>query len=255
MGSTNQRNLNNGENGIWKSWLKLLEEEEHTSNKSIFLHIIEDDAKLSEEFIGIVSSLQEYIVGSDMIFTDMYVNPSVYTALASKCIERKRKNQIQVIDNYYTGCLSSVIIPRHKIGKIRKILSSFYSNRSELIPLDNAIRRLISEKKLKTLTVLPFLTGVTTESIEHSTIQQREDANNLILKTQIFCSHLREELNIINSNKNRCAELLNLTSELVKAHEYNNNYFLQAICNFVVENKILVYKQESRLRGEPDYDQ
>ena len=42
------RNLNNGEQGLWETWISLLEEK--LANDYEFLHIMEDDCIVSSEF-------------------------------------------------------------------------------------------------------------------------------------------------------------------------------------------------------------
>ena len=253
----NQRLLNKGEIGIWKSWIALLEEEVIDEGQSTYLHILEDDAVVSQEFINSIELLKNINSGPDLIFTDMYVNPSIYKALADTCGERKRRKEIQIIENFYTGCLASVIIPGNRIRRVKSILEKFFENEETLIPLDNAIRRLSSQKILKTATVIPFLTGVTLESIEESTIQNRSGGNISLIKTQIFCSHLRRELSIFDKINSKGLSLLNLALEIMRSDGTLNEkkQLTRSICNFVEENEILVYRLDERLEGEPDNEQ
>ena len=53
-----------------------------------------------------------------------------------------------------------------------------------LLPLDNQLRRLFHQQQLRFARTAPFITGVQRESIEHSTIQERDQQDQSVLLTQ-----------------------------------------------------------------------
>ena len=78
---TGRKNLNNGELGLWMSWMKLLNEAGKMKNEYEYFHFIEDDALLTKEFIAMLSSLGNTRAEHDIIVTDMYTNPDIFLKL------------------------------------------------------------------------------------------------------------------------------------------------------------------------------
>ena len=96
------RGMNAGEFGIWQTWLELLRNVSTTATSDWdYLHVLEDDAEISSQFIDFCDQLS----GSEPVFhllvTDMYVNPSIYRALAEQHDQMKWRDAIK------TGVMST----------------------------------------------------------------------------------------------------------------------------------------------------
>ena len=113
-----KKNLKKGELGLWRSWLKLLNEEANNLQDYEYLHILEDDAVLSNEFIALANNLNKWENKYDLLVTDMYVNPSIYGVFDSTYKSLMSKRNIILTEKNYTGCTSSCLIPKHRIKKI-----------------------------------------------------------------------------------------------------------------------------------------
>ena len=64
------------------------------------LHILEDDARLSAQFISTVKQIADYSQNFDILATDMYVNPSVYRALIDQHEKAERPEKIRNITQF-----------------------------------------------------------------------------------------------------------------------------------------------------------
>ena len=114
-----KKNLSDGEIGIWKSWIKILETESRNKHKNYrYLHIIEDDAVISKEFYQIIERIASNNFPFDILITDMYVNPPLYKELSGEYRKLIKLGKYAITTDLYSGCIASVIIPTEKINYI-----------------------------------------------------------------------------------------------------------------------------------------
>ena len=251
------RQLEAGELGIWKSWIRLLREEIDQNDNFDYLHIIEDDCILTREVYKLIKNLSTIENKYDLIATDMYVNPSIYKRLNKEIGAKEKDNQIKLINGLYTGCLPSILIPREKIKIIANILEKEYNKNKPMIPIDNFLVRLQNEKAIKIAITLPFITSISAESIMNSTIQERINEARSIRETQNICYLLRKKLSIIENN-NYSHEIVQSTVELIKLNSRNQRETNNIITNMVIEileKRFLRYKYRPSLQGEPQNPQ
>lgn len=257
------RGLKKGEIGIWKSWIDILRNEVRDTTKVYeYLHVIEDDAILSNELLAFLEKLPTENVGFDILYTDMYVNPIVYKQLSPEHKELRAKKHIKVIKGVYTGCMSSCLIHRSRIDKILNELEKYINNEKFLIPIDNYIRRLMLAQVLKICYTAPFLTCVDKRSIANSTIQVREYSKNSVTLSQEFCYYLRKNLGINEIEEEEilesCKLLLDITKNLVECVDDKidqTTEIIDYLVTYCLEKKVLRYKLEPRLKNEPMNEQ
>ena len=248
-----QRNLNAGELGLWKSWIKLLSEESEKSVECNFLHIIEDDCILTKEFFQACNNLSIISKKYDLIATDMYVNPSIYRYLTKTTEIDPNNKQVTIQSNLYTGCTSSVLVPKDGIEKLRNLFTIEYSKNKTLVPIDNFLIRLQEQKRIKTGITLPFLTSILPESIGTSTIQCREE-EAIISKTQKICYLLRKKLSVTCKNTysgdmiRAATELINLNTNSQKKER---DIVTEMTISYLEQKKYCNYKYRENLEGEP----
>ena len=170
------RGMNAGEFGIWQTWLELLRNVSTTATSDWdYLHVLEDDAEISSQFIDFCDQLS----GSEPVFhllvTDMYVNPSIYRALAEQHDQMKWRDAIKIRRDVYSGCLSSVMIHRGRVTSVLRLLEDIWTQPGQLLPLDNTLRRLMHERRLSIARTAPFLTSVREADVLQSSIQPRQN--------------------------------------------------------------------------------
>ena len=257
----NNKGLSRGEYGLWKSWLSLLEKETNSHEDYDYLHILEDDAIVTKELKKLKDRINKNQGGFDILFTDMYTNPSVYKALHKRAHSNKSRGTIEIIYDLYTGCTSSCIIDKNKVENVYTKLSSYFNENEKVLPLDNAILRLSNQKILDVASTMPFVTSITVDDISASTIQVYTKLPEPVSITQRFCSILRQELSTIEESERTPRELLDLILKIIefeeKQEERENQRIslINTICNFADRNEILKYKYHARLKGEKNNPQ
>ena len=155
-----KKSLKAGEHGLWKSWIKLLEIIENDKDANYdYVHIIEDDAILSDQLYDLIEKLASKKTMIDILMTDMYANISIYRTFEKHVAEslNQKERWKLLTTRSYTGCAASCIIHRSKIKKIKTLLREEYKS-SNLIPIDNYWRRMSKEGRLTIVTTIPFLT-------------------------------------------------------------------------------------------------
>lgn len=254
------RGMKAGEWGLWQSWLNLLQEElRRPASTDDWLHILEDDAELSRHFLVFCQQLKPAPPAFDLLFTDMYVNPLIHRSLSKEHKGLLAKGVVQLKTDLYTGCTASVLIHRACIPAVLHCLEKSVNADGPLLPLDNQLRRLIHQQQLRFARTAPFITGVQRESIEHSTIQEREQQDQSVLLTQQICSNLRRQLSVLDSGE-PIGELIQLMHRLAQGHgqpcqdELTRNITLQ-LMHLAEQQKLLRFGKQPRLKGEPDNGQ
>ena len=250
------RNLTSGELGLWETWISLLEKET-ISNDYEFLHIMEDDCIISKEFKDFCTQLPDNNLGSDLIVTEMYANPSAYKYLVGEHERLKNEKKVKIETDLGTGCLSSAIIHKSRIRTVLEQLKSEYQNIKGVLPLDNQLRRLNQQGKLKVFRVAPFITSIVIDDIKKTTIQNHVD--NKIADSQIFCALLRRKLSTLDDRDTTIA-LTELFLQLVKSknkvkEQEIHNRLVKDIIDLASQEEVLLYKLQSRLKGERDNKQ
>ena len=253
------RGLKAGEWGLLPSWIQLLKEEIKQPDQSDWLHIIEDDVELSNHFWLFCQRLKPGIPKFDLLFTDMYANPSIYRALCTQHQQLQAIGKIHLKNDLYSGCTASVLIHRKRIPAVLQRLETCSETRRPLLPIDNQLRNFFSKNQLSFRRTAPFITGVRPESIENSTIQDRNRQDHSIVVTQKICRNLRRQLSILNTG-DPCIELIELFHHLTQKCEHDRKAsFAKRITMQLIElseqQGLLRYTVQPRLRGEPDNQQ
>ena len=250
-----KKSLRAGEHGLWKSWIKLLEKIESDNNKNYdYVHIIEDDAVVSDGLYSLIEQLNSGGVVADILMTDMYTNISIYNVFR-KHVEEYLYSKTPLplsTTNEYTGCAASCIIHKNKIEKINSLLKGEYGC-SSLIPIDNYFRRLSREGSLTIATTIPFLTTVQLSSISESTIQERKSKEETITLTQVYNTHLRRMLSVFreDTSAQEMIEIARTITDTNKAQKDRLNIKLIECLNYFMEKeRILRYREDTRLLRE-----
>ena len=255
-----KRSLKAGEDGIWKSWIKLLEMIENDSNKNyVYVHIIEDDAIVSDQLYSLIDQLSDEEPMMDILMTDMYTNTSIYKAFEKNTGTSINKNAQWKLftTNDYTGCAASCIIHKNKISKIRRLLQEKYRSK-KLIPIDNYLRMMSKQGVLTITTTIPFLTTVQLSSITKSTIQNRKEEEVTITKTQIYNTYLRRRLSIFRESTD-INEIVKIAKEIIGTNSHLKDRFevflIESMNSFLEREEAFRYRIDERIEDDdnPQY--
>ena len=254
------RGMNAGEFGIWQTWLELLRNVSTTATSDWdYLHVLEDDAEISSQFIDFCDQLS----GSEPVFhllvTDMYVNPSIYRALAEQHDQMKWRDAIKIRRDVYSGCLSSVMIHRGRVTSVLRLLEDIWTQPGQLLPLDNTLRRLMHERRLSIARTAPFLTSVREADVLQSSIQPRKNQSVDVVLTQALCTHLRRRLSTLEDNE----DLASISQLLIRLSEAKNSdqsrrtrrLLTEQMLHIAEKESLLMYARDPRLDAEPDNGQ
>ena len=253
------KKLSKGEHGLWISWIKLLEEiQENCSEDYDYVHIVEDDAIISEQFHDFTKTLSSKRPVADIIMTDMYVNIDIYRfadKLMRKFLTKGTSSEI-ILTKEYTGCAASCLIHKTKIEKVLNVLKRGFEELS-VIPIDNYFRRMNRQGALCVATTLPFLTSVQLWSINDSTIQNREkdksNGHDVITTTQQYNTHLRRMLSVYKHD----TDMIMLTtlalkitgSNAIKAEKLKSEV-IEQLNEYLTKEGLLRYRREKRLDND-----
>ena len=169
------------------------------------------------------------------------------------------KGAVQLKTDMYTGCTASVLIHKTCIPAVLRCLKDTVNSDGRLLPLDNQLRRLIQLRQLRFGRTAPFITGVFNESIEQSTIQERENDEHCIALTQQICANLRRQLSVLETN-NPNGALIQLMQQLAQdrgqpSHKEMNRTICMALMQLAEAQGLLRYSLQPRLQGDPDNEQ
>jgi len=254
------RGLNAGEFGIWQTWLELLRNiSTATASEWDYLHVLEDDAEISSQFIDFCDQLSGSEPVFDVLVTDMYVNPSIHRALAEQHDQMKWRDAIKIRRDVYSGCLSSVMIHRGRVSSVLRMLEDVWRQPGQLLPLDNTLRRLMHEKRLSIARTAPFLTSVREEDVLQSSIQPRQNQSVDVVLTQALCTHLRRQLSTLEDNE----DLASISQLLIQLSDAKNSdqsrrtrrLLTKQMLRIAEDESLLIYARDPRLDAEPDNDQ
>ena len=250
-----KKSLRAGEQGIWKTWIKLLKKIELENHKDYdYVHIIEDDVIVSEEFYSLISEMSGKETEFDILMTDMYTNVSVYKVFekhVSKTFEETEQLKLLTTGSY-TGCCASCIIHKNKIKKVRLLLEEEYKS-SNLIPIDNYLREKNKKGEIAVVTTIPFLTTVQLSSISASTIQDRHEGESAITNTQIYNTFLRRRLSIFRK-QTTFESMVKIAERIVGKNRKRKNdletNLIECMNTFLVQERALRYRVDERLQNE-----
>lgn len=256
-----RKGLSKGEHGIWKSWIELLKQEEKDKQKHDYdyLHIVEDDVVISREFFKFTDELPKERLKAGIVVTDMYTNISVYKELKKTIYEniRKKDERYRLLDAY-TGCLSSCLLHRNIISNLLQKLEKEFTTSSELIPLDNYLRRESLRKEIRIYCTLPYLTSVHISSISESTIQNRQKEPRAITISQKYCTYLRIKLSVYKDTvkaSDFVEAICSLMRETKNDQRQSAEIEVDIFNDFIQKEKVLRFKPDERLKNEEDNEQ
>ena len=251
-----RKNLNSGELGLWMSWMTLIIEAEKIKYVYDFFHFIEDDALLTKEFIAMLNLLGNTRAEHDIIVTDMYTNPDIFLKLEPRCRHNKAEGIIEIREGLYTGCTSSCLIRSDRINKVKSILEDHLYNSDNTLPLDNAILRLMNNKRISIASTIPFITSIELDSQETTTIQIRSKADEPITISQDICTQLRRKLSTAPQTE-ITKKLLKSLSDLLDARneQIDEDKLTREVAQIILNEKLLRYKIHERLLGEENNPQ
>jgi GR25 family glycosyltransferase involved in LPS biosynthesis len=240
-----RRGLSQGEDGLWRSVLALLRSA--PLDEADYLHILEDDAVLTQAFCNWITKLSRDSPKHQIWFTDMYAGASVYPSLYA-LVKKTRANEAQAWmgGKGYTGCTSSWLIHRDHIQKVHNELAYAYNNLEKRIPIDNLLRRLLQEGKLTAQISIPFLTSIHLDEQQQSSIQTQETI--AVQATRVFGAILRRRLSHAQSPED--ARLLGPTLAQLLPEEEINEWLAQDLIDNLKQRKALRYRYDPRLLEE-----
>ena len=169
------------EYGCFASHVRLLKE---AAAIPAHLHVLEDDALLSPEFLPVACGvIDEGVLDEfDLLFTDVFVS---WDPLQIASLERTRRKHTS-LDPYsgresLTGvtvfdlhrkrlaCTSSYFVSQRSLGRLAELLErALAAGPAE--PVDLTLRNFVDNGTLKAACVIPFITSVALEAATRSTI-------------------------------------------------------------------------------------
>jgi GR25 family glycosyltransferase involved in LPS biosynthesis len=183
---TSRTQLRPGEVGLFLSHCRALES---ARNRGSCVHVLEDDALLSEHVVPVVSDavatdvFQQY----DLLFTDMMIHchiaflksvKSEFDQIAPRP-RPLRFNQLRLIDLsqvFYAGSQSYVVGAR----SIDKVISVYREEiaKGPTIPVDIFLQQQVLSGRLRAACLFPFITSFRLEDVMTSTIEHETDASS-----------------------------------------------------------------------------
>jgi GR25 family glycosyltransferase involved in LPS biosynthesis len=169
------------EYGCFASHARLLRE---ACSMSAHLHVLEDDALLSPEFLPVVRRvIDEGVLDEfDLLFTDIFVDSD---PLQIASLERTRRKHTRVdphggreslsgvtifnLRRKRLACTSSYFVARRSLGRLAELLESALAA-GPAEPVDLTLRGLVDNGMLKAACTVPFVTSIALEAAAESTI-------------------------------------------------------------------------------------
>ena len=190
VATTYSSTLSPGQLGCWLSHLGVLQAHKQDA---VDLHVIEDDVKLSKDFISSVraisANLDERHVTWDIVFTDVIVIDDVKThaffSTRLKNFERNKSLSLVPLKDLQFAGTSSMLINRRSIQKCANFLSEGWKAN---VPIDIYIRDLVHQRKLNAFVTIPFLSSVSDLSAQSDICgpQDRSKAIYEVLRQAFF---------------------------------------------------------------------
>lgn len=173
--------ISRGEYGCFASHARLLRE---ACGTPAHLHVLEDDALLSPEFLPAVCGAigQGVLDEFDLLFTDVFVS---WDPLQIAWLERARRRHTSVDPRtgreFFAGasilnlrrkslaCTSSYLVSQRSLGRVTELLESALAA-GPADTVDLTLRGLVDNGALKAACIVPFVTSVALEAATRSTI-------------------------------------------------------------------------------------
>ena len=168
-----------GEYGLWLSYLGLFEKIVENNNE-MFL-IIEDDFRFNNSAISILKNIlsREEIKSQNILFLDYLINMQILEQFLN--IENNKPNLKQETNlffssaaHWYAACTSCFFINKSSSEYLLKLLQNLFNNLSaenKLIPVDMAIKNLITIRSFKGSILIPPIGAPSWELDKESSIQ------------------------------------------------------------------------------------
>lgn len=171
-------NISNSEKACALSHINCIKK--NLSSKDLVL-VVEDDTEIGVEthniLINFLNFLKKDRIDWDILYTDLII-PDVHDMirLVKYRHDLKQKKQLTLLDltkiNSFAGLSAYIINP----SSSKKINDLIINNQKVFdTPIDIYVRELIHQKKIKGLSIFPFITTVSRNSI-NSQIQSQEHA-------------------------------------------------------------------------------
>jgi hypothetical protein len=169
------------EYGCFASHARLLRE---ACSGSQHLHVLEDDALLSPEFLPVVRGVinQGVLDEFDLLFTDVFVS---WDPLQIASLERARRRHTSVdphsgresltgvtvfnLHGKRLACTTSYFVAHRSLGRVAELLEGALAA-GPREPVDLTLRELVDRGTLKAACVVPFVTSIALEAAAGSTI-------------------------------------------------------------------------------------
>ncbi|MCB4378580.1 glycosyltransferase family 25 protein [Synechococcus sp. MU1650] len=246
-----RRGLSKGEHGLWQSVLSILDDTKNI--KGNYIHLLEDDAVISDQFFRWAENLPVKAGTAHIYFTDMWVGKQNFSQLKSISTEAKKSNKIFLVkDKGYSGCTSSWLIHKDHIPHVRSLLKHGFQEASRArIPIDNFIRSLIYKGQIRVKISLPFLTSICLKDQYKSSIQ--DSSTESILATRLFECFLRRRLSVLSRPQDLKA-LQYVLNAFMTTNEIDD-WIEEILIPFFERNNKYRYTLDTRLAGEPRNEQ
>jgi GR25 family glycosyltransferase involved in LPS biosynthesis len=156
------------------------------------LHVLEDDALLSAEFVPAISKAIGHglLDKFDILFTDVFVPLDPYQIHMYERVRRENTYEdsatgreilkdIAIFDlqNRVWACTSSYLVSQRSVERISVLLANMLVAGPK-VPVDLALRQLVNSGVLKAAVILPFLTSIDLALDLESTVREI-DLNHL----------------------------------------------------------------------------
>jgi len=156
------------------------------------LHVVEDDALLSADFMPVMSKLIGHglLDKFDILFTDVFVPLDLYLINLYERVRRDNTRldsvtgqemlkDIAVFDlqNRVWACTSSYVVSQRSVARVSDLLGDALAAGPK-VPIDLVLRHLVDSGALKAAVILPFLTSIDLSLDLDSTIRET-DPNHL----------------------------------------------------------------------------
>ena len=208
--------LSRGEDGLWRSCLAVLREACSSSEAFDCIHILEDDAVLSQEFCAWAQEVRlDQVSDNAVIFTDMFVEATLFAQLQPEASAAIAIPTIKLLaGQHYSGCTASWLVPRPQLEQLLDLLTQAYQKPlHQKLPLDIAIRKCLEDSDFEGAITLPFLSSIHLNDQHRSTIQDQRQP--LVEATTCYNAILRRRLSFCR-DENDYTELGSLLSTLLK---------------------------------------
>lgn len=241
--------LSRGEDGLWRSCLALLKKACSAPEPFDCIHLLEDDAVLSQEFCAWATKTQIGDVADNaVIFTDMFIEATLFAQLQPEAAKAFAKPEIKMLaGHHYSGCTASWLVPRPQLQHLLNTLEQAYQKPAhEKLPLDISILKCLQAGDLEGAITFPFLSSIHLKDQHQSSIQDQRQP--VIAASSCYNALLRRRLSFCREDADY-SELGNLLYNLLKGERMDN--FLAHLSLELQSRKAFRYIHDPRLLHLP----